>query len=112
MGTDPFQQFLIIDTSICHAEPDPYDVFIRAVNRKAVHSEERQHNMHPDPLISIDKSMIGNEGIAQPGTLFLFGRIEFFSSKAGINIFQSRFQKCFITHTHTASRFLGDELMQ
>ena len=48
-----------------------------------VHFQKRQHNVHADALVAVHKSVVGDERIAEPCALFLLGRIELLSVKAG-----------------------------
>ena len=70
--SDPLKQFFIFHAAICSRESDMNQFLIRALNTDAVHFEKNQHDVYTDSLVSIDKRMIGNQRIPQPGSFFFF----------------------------------------
>ena len=98
--------------SVSNRKSDMNQFLVCTADADAVHLQERQHDVDADPLVSIHKSVIGDQGIAKPGPFLLLGRIKFLSVKAGICRFQSGFQKAFIPNADAAAGGFGDDLVK
>ena len=70
--SDPLKQFFIFHAAVCDSKPNMNQFRIRAINADTVHFKESKHNICTDSLVSIDKCMIGNQRVPQPGSLFFF----------------------------------------
>lgn len=78
----------------------------------AVHFQKCEHDIHPNPLVSVQKGMVGNQMIAESGALFFLCWVELLSAKAGKSNFQRRFQKPLIPYSDASTGFLREQLVQ
>lgn len=75
MLVDPGQYVLIFHCARRNAQSDFDNLVISAAQAYAVYFEKRQHCIHANAFVSIYKSMIGNQGISEPGSFFLLAGI-------------------------------------
>lgn len=90
MFSHPGKQIFVVHTAICYTQADLYDILISAVQADAVDFQKCEHHIDTDSLISIDKGMVGNQVIAQLGTLLFLGGIKLLTTKAGKSSLKSR----------------------
>lgn len=112
MITHPRQQIIVRHGARRNTQANSGNFLVCAVHPNTVDLQEGQHHIHTNTFVSINKCVIGNEGIAQSSALFLLGWIKLFPSKSGKCTFQSRFQQCFVTDADAAARFLSNQLME
>ena len=86
----PTQKGVISHAAVCNGKAHVYKLIVRALDRYAVHLQERQHHVDPDPLVPVNERVIGDQGIAEPGPFFFFCWVKLLFPKAGICAFKGR----------------------
>ena len=91
--SDPGKKVFISHLSRGNAKACLNHIIVGAVQSNAVDLKESQHDIHADTLVAIHKGMVGDQRIAQPCALFLFGGVKLLTAKGLKTPFQRTVQQ-------------------
>ena len=71
-----------------------------------------RYDIQADALVAINKSVIGDQRIAEPRAFFFLGRVVFLIPETRKRSLQCRIQQSLIAHADAAARCLCQKLME
>ena len=106
---DPCQKAFIIHLPGGDGKTDSGNLIVGAVQTDAVDLQKGQHDTHADPFVAVHKSVVSDQRIAEPCSLFFFGGVKLLPAEGGENALQRGFQKPLVPDTDTAAGLLRDQ---
>lgn len=87
-------------------------VVVGAVHADAVDFEEGQHDVHTNTLVAVDKSVVGDQCIAETGGFFLLAGVKLLAVKTSVGALKRGVEQRFIAYSNAAAGGLSHYFVQ